>query len=83
MLLSYIVLCFSGVMLFLGADLPGCEMLLRYGIAILMFAVTGILTLHLYIFMGMIERKVPLKSWLAVLLWPVVIIGNILIGKQK
>jgi len=81
--ISLLVLMFTGVMLCFGADLPGSEILLKYGVVILLLATVSILTLHVYIFIGMIEKKVSIKTWTAALLWPIISIGTFLLGSNE
>jgi hypothetical protein len=80
---SLVVLLFAGVMLCLAADLPGSEILLKYGIAIVLPAALSTIFLHLYIFIGMIEKRVTMKTWTAALLWPLITIAHFLLGEEK
>jgi len=80
---SLIVLMFTGGMLCLAADLPGAEILLKYGIVIFILAAFSIIILHLYIFIAMIEKKVSLKIWIAALLWPIISITAFLLGNSE
>ena len=81
--LSLFVLLFTSGMLCLGADLPGCEVLVRYGLVMGVFAFVGIAILHLYIILGMLEKNVSIKTWIATLLWPIITITHFLIGNEK
>jgi glycosyltransferase involved in cell wall biosynthesis len=79
---SLIVLMFTGGILCLAADLPGLQNLFNYGVIIFLLSAFFIFTLHLYIFIGMIEKKVPLKIWIAATFWPIISIGSFLLGNS-
>ncbi len=83
MLVLSIVLIFAGRMLSLGADLPGCEVLVKLGLPIMLIAAINIISLHIYIIMGILELRTSLKIWIATLIWPVVIIAHLLLGESQ
>jgi glycosyltransferase involved in cell wall biosynthesis len=74
-IIALFVILFSGITLCFSAALPECQPLVKFGLVLSAISVLSLLLIPFYILIGMLQNRVSLKSWTALLISPVIAVS--------